>query len=89
MRSGWMALSESPSTEVTAFLSTGQLKRRCTGLSSISDPKGASVEPKGDLRIARGYKGCVCKLLQGRVPDGHAYPRTILTDADGRASSEH
>jgi poly(3-hydroxybutyrate) depolymerase len=31
----------------------------------------------------------VCKLLQGRVPDGHAYTRTILTDADGRASSEH
>jgi poly(hydroxyalkanoate) depolymerase family esterase len=29
------------------------------------------------------------KVLRGRVPDGHAYTRTILTDAGGRAISEH
>ena len=28
-------------------------------------------------------------VLRGRVPDGHAYTRTILTDGDGRAISEH
>jgi hypothetical protein len=29
------------------------------------------------------------KVLRGRVPHGHAYTRTILTDAGGRAISEH
>jgi poly(hydroxyalkanoate) depolymerase family esterase len=29
------------------------------------------------------------KVLRGRVPDGHAYTRTILTDRSGRAISEH
>src|SRR6202035_1940467 len=29
------------------------------------------------------------KLLRGRVPHGHAYTRTILTDGGGRAISEH
>jgi poly(hydroxyalkanoate) depolymerase family esterase len=29
------------------------------------------------------------KVLRGRVPDGHAYRRTVLTDGDGRAISEH
>ena len=29
------------------------------------------------------------KVLRGRVPDGHAYTRTIVTDWSGRAISEH
>ena len=29
------------------------------------------------------------KVIRGRVPDGHAYTRTILTDAGGRVISEH
>jgi poly(hydroxyalkanoate) depolymerase family esterase len=29
------------------------------------------------------------KVLRGRVPDGHAYTRTIVTDLSGRAISEH
>jgi poly(hydroxyalkanoate) depolymerase family esterase len=29
------------------------------------------------------------KVLRGRVPGGHAYTRTVLTDAGGRAISEH
>jgi poly(hydroxyalkanoate) depolymerase family esterase len=29
------------------------------------------------------------KVLRGRVPHGHAYSRTIFTDGDGRAISEH
>jgi poly(hydroxyalkanoate) depolymerase family esterase len=29
------------------------------------------------------------KVVRGRVPDGHAYTRTILADAGGRAISEH
>jgi poly(hydroxyalkanoate) depolymerase family esterase len=29
------------------------------------------------------------KVLRGRVPDGHAYTRTIVTDRSGRAISEH
>lgn len=33
--------------------------------------------------------GSKTKMLRGRVPQGHAYSRTILTDGDGRATSEH
>ena len=29
------------------------------------------------------------KVLRGRVPQGHAYTRTVLTDAGGRVISEH
>jgi poly(hydroxyalkanoate) depolymerase family esterase len=29
------------------------------------------------------------KVLRGRVPHGHAYSRTVLTDGDGRAICEH
>jgi poly(hydroxyalkanoate) depolymerase family esterase len=29
------------------------------------------------------------KVLRGRVPDGHAYTRTIVTDQSGRVISEH
>jgi poly(hydroxyalkanoate) depolymerase family esterase len=29
------------------------------------------------------------KVLRGRIPHGHAYTRSILTDADGREISEH
>jgi poly(hydroxyalkanoate) depolymerase family esterase len=29
------------------------------------------------------------KVLRGRVPDGHAYTRTIVTDRSGRVISEH
>ena len=31
----------------------------------------------------------VTKVLRGRVPDGHAYTRTIVTDQSGRVISEH
>ncbi len=49
------------------------IRTTATGLSS-SPPKAAGLK---------------AKVIDGRVPHGHAYTRTNLTDADGRAVSEH
>lgn len=41
------------------------------------------VEQSGDASNLKA------KIINGNVPHGHAYTRTILTDASGRAVSEH
>jgi poly(hydroxyalkanoate) depolymerase family esterase len=54
--------------------------------------RDATVHPaNGDRIIERAAKktGLTTAVLQGSVPNGHAYTRTILIDADGRAISEH
>lgn len=45
----------------------------------------------GDRILERFGKATspVAKVLRGRVPDGHAYTRTIVTDQSGRVISEH
>jgi poly(hydroxyalkanoate) depolymerase family esterase len=51
-----------------------------------------TVHPNnGDRIVGQSSKARspTTKVLRGRVPDGHAYTRTILTDAGGRAISEH
>jgi hypothetical protein len=41
----------------------------------------------GDRILEQSAKAT--KVLRGRVPDGHAYTRTIATDKSGRVISEH
>ena len=51
-----------------------------------------TVHPNnGDRILEQSAKATrpAANVLRGRVPDGHAYTRTILTDAGGRAISEH
>ena len=54
--------------------------------------RDTTVHPNnGDRILEQSAKATspTTKVHRGRVPDGHAYTRTILTDAGGRAISEH
>jgi poly(3-hydroxybutyrate) depolymerase len=53
--------------------------------------RDTTVHPNnGDRILERSAQATsATKVLRGRVPSGHAYTRTILTDAGGRAISEH
>ncbi|MEH2567145.1 extracellular catalytic domain type 1 short-chain-length polyhydroxyalkanoate depolymerase [Bradyrhizobium sp. AZCC 2289] len=54
--------------------------------------RDTTVHPNnGDRILEQSAKATspTTKVLLGRVPDGHAYTRTILTDSGGRAISEH
>jgi poly(hydroxyalkanoate) depolymerase family esterase len=54
--------------------------------------RDTTVHPNnGDRIIEQSAKAMspTTKVLRGRVPDGHAYTRTILIDAGGQAISEH
>lgn len=54
--------------------------------------RDTTVHPKnGDQIIEQsaGAARATRKVLRGRVPDGHAYTRTVLIDGGGRAISEH
>jgi poly(hydroxyalkanoate) depolymerase family esterase len=54
--------------------------------------RDTTVHPNnGDQILEQSAKATspTTKVLRGRVPGGHAYERTILTDARGRAISEH
>ena len=53
--------------------------------------RDTTVHPNnGDRILEQSAKATsATKVLRGRVPSGHAYTRTILTDAGGRAISEH
>ncbi len=51
-----------------------------------------TVHPEnGDRILAQSAKATspTTKVLRGRVPNGHAYTRTIVTDRSGRPISEH
>ena len=53
--------------------------------------RDTTVHPKnGDRILEQSAKAAspTANVLRGRVPDGHAYTRTILTDGSGRAISE-
>jgi poly(hydroxyalkanoate) depolymerase family esterase len=54
--------------------------------------RDTTVHPNNGDRIV-GHSGDVknstTKVLSGRVPHGHAYTSTIVTDADGRTITEH
>jgi poly(3-hydroxybutyrate) depolymerase len=54
--------------------------------------RDTTVHPNnGDRILEQSAKAAspTTKVLRGRVLDGHAYTRTVLTDAGGRAISEH
>jgi poly(hydroxyalkanoate) depolymerase family esterase len=52
--------------------------------------RDTTVHPNnGDRIIGQSAARSKAKVIDGRVPHGHAYTRTILTDAGGRAVSEH
>jgi len=54
--------------------------------------RDTTVHPdNGDRILEQSAKAAssATKVLRGRVPDGHAYTRTIVTDRSGRAISEH
>jgi poly(hydroxyalkanoate) depolymerase family esterase len=54
--------------------------------------RDTTVHPNnGDRILEQSAKATspTANVLRGRVPDGHAYTRTILSDAGGRAISEH
>jgi poly(hydroxyalkanoate) depolymerase family esterase len=54
--------------------------------------RDTTVHPdNGDRILEQSAKarGLATKVLRGRVPDGHAYTRTIVTDRSGRVISEH
>ena len=54
--------------------------------------RDTTVHPNnGDQILEHSAKATnpTMKVLQGRVPRGHAYTRSILTDAGGRSISEH
>jgi poly(hydroxyalkanoate) depolymerase family esterase len=54
--------------------------------------RDTTVHPNnGDRIVEQSAKATspTAKMLRGRVPHGHAYTRTILTDGGGRAISEH
>jgi len=54
--------------------------------------RDATVHPNNGNRIAEQSAKVArakAKVIDGRVPNGHAYTRTILTDAGGRVVSEH
>jgi poly(3-hydroxybutyrate) depolymerase len=54
--------------------------------------RDTTVHPNnGDRIVERSLNAASQKsrVIHGRVPQGHAYTRTILTDAGGRAVFEH
>jgi poly(hydroxyalkanoate) depolymerase family esterase len=54
--------------------------------------RDTTVHPNnGDRIVGHSTKvtSSTTKVLRGRVPHGHAYTRSIVTDAGGRAISEH
>ncbi|MDE5444415.1 PHB depolymerase family esterase [Bradyrhizobium sp. CSA207] len=52
--------------------------------------RDTTVNPNNADRIVeQAATGMRSKAIDGRVPDGHGYTRTILTHADGRVVSEH
>ena len=56
--------------------------------------RDTTVHPKNGDQIIEQSAGATrpttkVKVLRGRVPDGHAYTRTILSDKKGREVSEH
>ena len=54
--------------------------------------RDTTVHPENGDRILEQFAkatSLTTKVLRGRVPDGHAYTRTIVTDQSGQVISEH
>ena len=90
------AASDLPSAFVAMRQGNGSEAIRKTGSPVptivFHGDRDTTVHPNnGDRILEQSAKATspTAKTLRGRVPDGHAYTRTILTDAGGRAISEH
>jgi poly(hydroxyalkanoate) depolymerase family esterase len=51
--------------------------------------RDTTVHPNNGDQILRQSASSTTKVLRGRVPNGHAYTRTIFKDASGQPISEH
>jgi poly(3-hydroxybutyrate) depolymerase len=62
----------------------------CFGPASLphGDERGGKIADRILQQSAKATSP-TANVLRGRVPDGHAYTRTILTDGGGPAISEH
>ncbi|MDA9547578.1 esterase [Bradyrhizobium sp. CCBAU 45321] len=90
------AASDLPSAFV-AMRQGGGSKAIADGKTSVPTivfhgDRDTTVHPKnGDQIIEQAARATrpTMRVLRGRVPHGHAYTRTVLIDAAGRATSEH
>jgi poly(hydroxyalkanoate) depolymerase family esterase len=84
--SAFVAMRQGPGSEATAD------SRPIVPTIVFHGDHDTTVHPNnGDRIIGHSTKvtSSTTKVLGGRVPHGHAYTRTIVTDAGGRAISEH
>jgi poly(hydroxyalkanoate) depolymerase family esterase len=90
------AASDLPSALVAmrqggGYDATGEARSQVPTIVFHGD-RDTTVHPKnGDRVIEQSTKARspTTEVLRGRVPHGHAYTRTVITDAGGRAISEH
>ena len=90
------AASDLPSAFVAMRQGSGseQIAKAASPVPTIvfHGDRDTTVHPdNGDRILEQSAKAMspTSKVLRGCVPDGHAYTRSILADADGRAISEH
>jgi poly(hydroxyalkanoate) depolymerase family esterase len=88
------AASDLPSAFVAMRQGSGsQIADRAPPVPTIvfHGDRDTTVHPSnGDRIVEQSAKaGLKAKVIGGRVPRGHAYTRTIVADARGRALSEH
>ena len=70
---------------------TGEAKSQVPTIVFHGD-RDTTVHPNNGDRVieqSTKAKSPTTEILRGRVPQGHAYTRTVVTDAGGRAISEH
>lgn len=84
--SAFMAMRQGSESEVPAKI------RSVVPTIVFHGDRDTTVHPGNGDRILEQSASAtspVTKVLRGRVPDGHAYTRTIVTDRAGRVLSEH
>ena len=84
--SAFVAMRQGGGSEAIA-----EADRPCRPSFSMAIATPRCIPNNGDRILEQSAKATspTTKVLRGRVPGGHAYTRTILTDASGRAISEH
>ncbi|MGY3355282.1 poly(hydroxyalkanoate) depolymerase family esterase [Bradyrhizobium sp. GM0.4] len=86
------AASDLPSAFVAMRQGGGKARNSGPSLPTIvfHGDRDTTVHPNNGERIVeQSAPAARSDVIDGRVPDGHGYTRTILTHADGRVVSEH
>ena len=90
------AASDLPSAFVAMRQGAGPKQLRMANLPcrpsfsmAIATPRCTPTTATGFIEQSAKATSPTTKVLRGRVPHGHAYSRTVLTDGGGRAISEH